>query len=112
MFIFINGLVLYNAVQHNPGTSVTMPTTTSTTPASCRRACQHSRDETREFFSPPLPYLLPSLVNQVCRQVVTSVINPTCDFAIGKSGQLMNVLLSLGVTSPPAAGHLPAAAPG
>lgn len=98
MFVFINGMVLYNAVQHHPVVGYDAHDHIDYARIMPTRLPQ-SFEETREFFSPPLPYLIPSLANQVCRQLDTHRVNPTCDFVIGKSGQLMNVLLSLGVTS-------------
>lgn len=97
MFIFINGLVLYNAIQHRPVVGYDAHDHIAYARIMPARLPQ-SFDETREFFSPPLPYLVPSLANRVCRQLVSHRANPTCDIVIGKSGQLMNVPLSLGIT--------------
>ena len=56
-------------------------------------------DDTREFFSPPLPYFLPSLVNTICLNGDASPTNEKdCRYAGGKFGQILNVLLSIGTT--------------
>lgn len=52
--------------------------------------------DTREFFSPPLPYLLPSLADEAC--LLTGGSAADCRFVGGKSGQFINVLLALGTT--------------
>jgi len=58
--------------------------------------------DTREFFSPPLPYILPSLVDKACHRLSgTSEVAGTIDDclrAAGKSAQLINFILSLGAT--------------
>ncbi len=52
-------------------------------------------NDTAEYYSPPLPYFLPSLVDKVCLQS-----NPTgnCQFIDGKFAQFINLLLSIGIT--------------
>jgi 4-amino-4-deoxy-L-arabinose transferase-like glycosyltransferase len=98
LFVFINGLVLYNAVQHHPMVGYDAHDHV----AYARILPFHlpqNQAETREFFSPPLPYVIPSLANLVCLQVVTRRVNTTCDLVIGKTGQAVNVFLSLGVTT-------------
>jgi len=88
VFLVINLIVFVNAVLHDPGIGYD--------------ARDHLRyvdalsefhlvtpGESREFFSPPLPYALPALVLAVTGWQL---------FWIGKVAQVLNVLLSLGVT--------------
>ncbi|NJN43609.1 MAG: hypothetical protein HC806_01970 [Anaerolineae bacterium] len=46
-------------------------------------------EDSEEFFSPPIPYILPALVLKS---------NNSSMWAAAKSGQLLNVVLSLGIT--------------
>ena len=88
LLILINGIVLSNAIRH--------------TPYKGYDGVQHARNieviatgrlpspsDSREFFSPPLPYLLPALLLRT-----TGV---DLDMA-GKVAQILNVFLSIGVT--------------
>jgi 4-amino-4-deoxy-L-arabinose transferase-like glycosyltransferase len=88
VFLCINGLVLCNAILHDPRIGYD--------------AREHLRyisvlshlrlptpDESREFFSPPLPYLVPAAARFLTGQG---------ELVAAKAGQLANVLLSLGLT--------------
>jgi 4-amino-4-deoxy-L-arabinose transferase-like glycosyltransferase len=65
-----------------------------------------SRQDTYEFFSPPLPYFLPSRFDIICEKYVSDTFNnkndinssPTCRIYDGKFAQGLNLLLSIGTT--------------
>src|SRR5271157_1878626 len=65
-----------------------------------------SRQDTYEFFSPPLPYFLPSRFDIICEKYVSDTFknqngitsSPTCRIYDGKFAQGLNVLLSIGTT--------------
>ncbi len=91
--VLINAVILTNALLHHPkiGYDVTehlnyiqvMPLRLPT-PA-----------DTSEFFSAPLPYLLPSLFDKLC----TAAGWPNCRALDGKTAQAINFLLSLAITA-------------
>lgn len=99
LFIAIQALVLVNNVRHNPEMGYD--------------AEQHlyilyvmpgrlpTPVDSDEWFSPPLPYLLPSLADKVCMadipapETVESI--NICTKAAGKVAQLINWFLSLGL---------------
>ncbi|HUH99120.1 MAG TPA: hypothetical protein VLZ89_17300 [Anaerolineales bacterium] len=62
--------------------------------------------DTYEFFSPPLPYFLPSRFDMVCEQYAPDALRTynglnysnTCRLYDGKFAQGLNVLLSIGTT--------------
>lgn len=59
--------------------------------------------DTYEFFSPPLAYFLPSLADKACpsiwgNQPFHNPIFRDCSFFAAKFGQLLNFVLSIGVT--------------
>lgn len=88
VFLIVNGLVLYNAVLHDP----TIQYDSAGHLAYIRAvAALHlpSPTESSEFFSAPLPYLLPALAE-------ASGLAP---WWAAKLGQLVNVILSLGLTA-------------
>jgi hypothetical protein len=99
--VFINGLVLYNALIHNPKMGYdglehlkyirVLPERLPTP------------QDTYEFFSPPVAYFLPSLADQACPFIFGDkpFHNPIfrdCTFFAAKFGQILNFILSLGVT--------------
>lgn len=86
--LLINGLVLFNAAFHPPlvGYDAHDHTAYVLTLGSGRLP---TPSDTFEFFSPPLPYLLPALAH------ATGRFSPG---AAAKLGQLQNVLLSLATT--------------
>src|SRR3990172_7114392 len=100
LFLAINGLVRANSILHDPGIGYD--------------AVDHLRyirtltlrmpleEDTREFFSPPLPYLVPSVVDAACLartgQIPTAGAEDGCLRLAGKAAQFSNFLLSLGVT--------------
>ena len=88
LLIVINGIVLVNAILHDPTIGYDtldyfkyieiLSTGRFPTPA-----------ETREFFSPPLPFIIPSLFMSLFKVDI---------LVAAKFAQLINVLLSIGVT--------------
>ncbi len=88
LFLLINGIVLYNACLHDPriGYDATHHLRYIEAFSKLRLV---SFEESGEFFSPPLPYLLPALLIRFTGVDV---------FWAAKLGQGLNVLLSLGVT--------------
>ncbi len=101
VFVIINFIVVVNAFIHNPEMGydaeghlnyiTVLPTQLPTF------------GQSTEFFSPPLPYLLPSLVYQPCHQIyadenIIEYRNFDCRKLAGKFAQGINVLLSLGTT--------------
>lgn len=94
LFLAINLLVFANAILHHPEIGydandhlLYMQVLPERLPG---------KDDTREFFSAPLPYLIPSLVSEACESINTNTID--CRFWGGKSGQIINILLSIGTT--------------
>lgn len=89
--VLINCIVAINAFLHDPfigydadGHLDYMATVAQQLP---------SEKESGEYFSPPLPYLLPGLVFQTCDQDQS-----TCKFQAGKIAQIINLFLSIGIT--------------
>ena len=89
--VFINLIVAFNAVLHDPfvgydadGHLDYMVTMALHLPTEA---------ESGEYFSPPLPYFLPSLAFQACE-----LDTITCKFIAGKLAQFINLLLSIFVT--------------
>lgn len=88
IFLLINGVVLFNAIFHHPAVG-------PDSPAHLRYIEVLSQfrlptpDDTYEFFSPPLPYLLPSLLYS---SGIFSL------WGVAKFSQLLNALFSAGLT--------------
>jgi 4-amino-4-deoxy-L-arabinose transferase-like glycosyltransferase len=62
-------------------------------------------NDTSEFFSPPLPFFLPSVFDSICEQHASDIhtynglrYSNTCRLYDGKFAQGLNVLLSMGAT--------------
>ena len=53
------------------------------------------RSDSGEYFSPPLPYFLPSIAYQACSH---SAMGINCKVFGGNAAQLINVFLSIGIT--------------
>lgn len=100
LFLAINGLVVYNTMAHpvdlgyDTGEHLRYVRAISFIPPHLPFA-----GETNEFFSPPLPYLPPAAVYQVCDAVQPQFDNPTrtCLSVAGKFAQLQNILISMGI---------------
>jgi hypothetical protein len=86
--VAMNSLVFFNAVMHDPtvGYDARDHLRYIATLASGRLVTPSDSDE---FFSPPLPYVLPALAMRLGGLDLSSA---------GKVGQLLNVLLSIGTT--------------
>ena len=88
LFLLINGIVLLNAICHDPGVGYD-----SRSHLKYIEVLSEFRlptpDDSSEFFSPPLPYLLPSLLHSF------RIFDLR---AAAKSSQLLNVLFSMGLT--------------
>ena len=86
--LFINGLVLHNSILHNPLVGYdAKPYAQYIVGLGNGRLPQSS--ETKEFFSPPLPFLFPALLASA----------RPASLVLGlKAGQLLNVVISVGVT--------------
>jgi hypothetical protein len=99
MFFAINLLVLVNSVLHNPEWGYDANHHLSYMQVLPTRLPE--KTETNEFFSPPLPYFLPSLVNRACLELVsdgTFEDGFNCSRAAGKFWQMINLGLSIGLT--------------
>jgi hypothetical protein len=87
VFLIVNGLVLFNALFHDPiiqydgGGHLAYVVTLA-------NLHLPTADESSEFFSPPLPYILPAAAKFVGRSL----------WWAAKVGQIVNVALSLGIT--------------
>lgn len=88
IFLFINGIVLFNAICHHPYIGYDAGGHLKYIKVLSEFRLPTPRD-THEFFSPPLPYFLPSLLHSfgVFRFRV-----------VAKFSQLLNVLFSIGLT--------------
>jgi hypothetical protein len=92
LLVFINGLVLFNAIRHDPriGYDAEHHLRYVRVVADGRLP---TRGNSREFFSPPAPYVVPALVTRVL-----AVSGESAAWYGAKAGQLMNVLASIGLT--------------
>jgi len=100
LFLVINALVMVNNILHDPVVGYD--------------GADHLRyvrvlpyrlpgpEDTREFFSTPLPYFLPSLIDKACLAMSREEVIPRamdgCLVAAGKFAQAINLLISIGVT--------------
>lgn len=100
IFVLVNGLVLINSILHNPEMGYDADDHLAYMQVLPYRLPYE--DDTREFFSPPLPYFLPSLVDKACIALnhgkSEAYLFETCRKAGGKAGQLINFGLSVGLT--------------
>jgi hypothetical protein len=87
VFLIVNGLVLTNAILHDPTVQYDGAAHLAYVAALARAHLPHA-DETSEFFSAPLPYLLPAIANAAGVSL----------WWAAKLGQMVNVALSLGIT--------------
>ena len=57
-----------------------------------------TEQDTKEFFSPPLPYLFPSIIDSVCDKLnETYSIKFDCTYLDGKLTQILQALMFLGI---------------
>jgi hypothetical protein len=55
-----------------------------------------TEQDTKEFFSPPLPYLVPSIVDKFCdKSIEFDLIETNCSIVYGNAGQIFQVFLLL-----------------
>jgi hypothetical protein len=100
IFLVINLLVLTNSILHNPEMGYDAEdhlTYIQVLPYRFPNA-----QDTREFFSPPLPYFLPSFIDKACLALSQDRTAPKtiddCRKIAGKFDQLINLALSIGIT--------------
>lgn len=98
LFLGINAIVLWNALDHNPNVGYDAEGHYANVLVLSQGRLP-TREDSAEFFSPPLPYAFPALVSRI------SGLSDTCDNPnaecyrpIQKLGQLQNVLVSIIVT--------------
>jgi hypothetical protein len=100
LFLAINGLVLVNSILHDPG--IGYDAVDHLRYIRILPSRMPSEADTREFFSPPLPYFVPSLVDEACLartgRVPMAGAQDDCLRLAGKAAQGLNFLISLGVT--------------
>jgi hypothetical protein len=88
LFILLNGLVFFNACSHDPRIGYDADEHLRYLQALSEMRLVTPQDS-GEFFSPPLPYLVPALLISLTSMNV---------FSAAKIAQLVNVVLSVGVT--------------
>jgi len=89
---FINLLVATNAFLHNP--SVGYDSKEHLNYISVVAVHLPTKSESGEYYSPPLPYFLPSLIFQLCKSGTIA-----CRYIAGKFAQGINLILSIGITT-------------
>jgi 4-amino-4-deoxy-L-arabinose transferase-like glycosyltransferase len=102
--IVINAIVLTNAILHHPKIGYDVAQHLNYIQILPDRL--PSQQDTNEFFSPPLPYFLPSRFDVICEQHAPDALRSynglsysyACRFYDGKFAQGLNVLLSIGTT--------------
>ena len=100
----INGIVLANAILHYPKVGYDAVEDLNYIQVLPDRL--PTFQDTYEFFSPPLPYFLPSRFDIICEQYAPDALRKyngldysnTCRLYDGKFAQGLNVLLSIGAT--------------
>lgn len=101
LFVAVNALVAYNAIAHPRGTGYDVEAHLQYVEAvSFLPPRLPTPADTPEFFSAPLPYLLPALFNRACAasQRLWGFPAEPCVRIAAKVGQLQNIPLSLGLT--------------
>lgn len=98
LFVLMQGLVIVNAVLHNPEMGYDADDHLSYMQVLPERL--PSSQDTREFFSAPLPYFIPGVVDEVCTRIFAArdpnwVFEYCRDWG-GNTAQGLNVLLSFG----------------
>jgi hypothetical protein len=93
LVVAINLLVLINNILHDPGIGYDAQSHLDYVYVMPYRL--PTPEDTSEFFSAPLPYLIPSITNLAGQELFG--ISDT-EFINGRTAQLMNFLLSIGIT--------------
>ena len=104
LFVAINVLVGINSIWHHP--KIGYDVVDNLTYMQVLLHHLPKPTDTGEYFSPPLPFFLPALFDQVCTAHDSAPLQPFDDFQIsqpcrtpdGKFAQGINVLLSIGTT--------------
>lgn len=93
LLVLSNGLVLFNAIRHDPaiGYDAEHHLRYVRTLADGKLP---TRGNSREFFSPPAPYLVPAAVTRALSQLPVD----SAAWYGAKSGQLVNAMASVGLT--------------
>ncbi|HVM71894.1 MAG TPA: hypothetical protein VMT91_09050 [Anaerolineales bacterium] len=102
--LVINAIVLINAILHYPKIGYDVVQNLNYIQVLPDRL--PSEKDTSEFFSPPLPFFLPSRFDAICEQHAPDTLGTynglsysnTCRLYDGKFAQGLNVLLSIGTT--------------
>jgi len=102
--LLINGIVLINSILHYPKIGYDVVQNLNYIQVLPDRL--PSEKDTSEFFSPPLPFFLPSRFDAICEQHAPDALGTynglnysnTCRLYDGKFAQGLNVLLSIGTT--------------
>ena len=90
--VLINAVILTNTILHHP--KIGYDVTEHITYMQILPLRLPSPAETNEFFSAPLPYVLPSLFDKLC----VAANWPNCRGLDGKAAQVINFLLSIAIT--------------
>lgn len=104
LFIAVNLLVIVNAIWHHPKIGYDVEDNLTYIQVLSHHLPRLA--DTGEYFSPPLPFFLPSLYDKICTENDPGKLQPFDDFYIsqscrtydGKFAQALNVLLSIGTT--------------
>ncbi|HEY9151971.1 MAG TPA: hypothetical protein VIN60_03730 [Anaerolineales bacterium] len=102
--VVINLIVLANAILHYPKIGYDVVPNLNYIQVLPNRL--PTFNDTSEFFSPPLPFFLPSVFDSICEQHAPDALqvynglnySNTCRLYDGKFAQGLNVLLSIGTT--------------
>ena len=104
LFCIINILVLTNSILHHPKIGYDVTGNINYIQILLHRL--PAPGDSNEFFSPPLPYFLPSVYDGICNRVVPGTPDNLYGISViwacrtydGKFAQALNFLLSLGTT--------------
>ena len=96
--VVINSIVLVNTILHHP--KIGYDVTSHLTNIQIYPIRFPTPQDSSEFFSAPLSYLLPSLYDKICVYYLPAKANVqvACRGADGRVAQVINLLLSIGIT--------------